>query len=84
LETEKTPFNGYKVHAGYINKKGEKVIDLRFNGVRQFSSNGLAAAKKDDEWGCIDQTGRVVIDFQFDKKDRSTRESVFLRSLCIS
>ncbi|BDX38815.1 hypothetical protein CYCD_21700 [Tenuifilaceae bacterium CYCD] len=68
LETEKTPFGGIKIHAGFINKKGEKAIDFKFNGVRQFSSNGLAAAKKDEEWGFIDQTGRVVIDFQFDNE----------------
>lgn len=68
FETEKTPFNGYKVHAGFINKKGEKVIDLKFAGVRKFSSNGLAPAKKGDEWGFIDKTGKVVIDFQFDNE----------------
>jgi hypothetical protein len=42
---------------GYVNRKGEKVIDFRFNSALPFCS-GLAGIRlSDDLWRCIDEEG---------------------------
>lgn len=49
---------------GFFNKKGEVMIEPRFDGAKSFS-NGLAAVCMDGEWGFIDSSGEIVIDCQF-------------------
>lgn len=49
---------------GYVNVKGEMVIEPQFEQARSFS-NGLGAVCKNGAWGFVDLTGRVVIDYQF-------------------
>ena len=46
--------------AGFIDRTGKVVIELRFDAVRPFSE-GLACVKVDDHWGYIDKTGRFVV-----------------------
>lgn len=47
---------------GFINDKGEVVIDLIYDDVKYFSE-GLAAVKENGKWGFINKEGKVVIDF---------------------
>ena len=48
---------------GYINKKGEVVIDFQYddNDVFEFSE-GLALVKKDEKYQFINKIGETVID----------------------
>ncbi len=54
---------------GFINNKGEWVIEPSFDKVRAFS-NGLAPVLKDKKWGYINEKGEQVIDFEY--KDAET------------
>lgn len=47
----------------YVTKEGDLTIELD-NAL--YFSEGLAPVCKDDKWGYIDQTGAVVIDYQFE------------------
>ncbi|MCB0428083.1 MAG: WG repeat-containing protein, partial [Mangrovimonas sp.] len=49
---------------GFINTKGEWVIEPQFDKARAFF-NGLAPVVKDKKWGYVNEKGEVVIDFQF-------------------
>ncbi len=49
---------------GFVNAKGEIVIDMIYDGADVFSE-GLAPVLKDGKWGFINEKGKVVIDFQF-------------------
>ena len=51
---------------GYMNLKGEVVINRRFDEAKRFS-HGMAAVRIKNEWGFIDKTGRIVIRPQFDE-----------------
>lgn len=55
-----TPEDGY----GFLNKKGEFVIEPQYTEVKEFSG-GLAPVKKDKTWGFIDKTGKMVIPAKF-------------------
>ena len=48
---------------GYINTKGEQIIEYEFNDVHSFNK-GLATVQKDGKWGYINTKGYPVI---FDK-----------------
>ena len=50
---------------GYVNTKGEQVIECKFDGVSDFSE-GLAAVKKDDNWGYVNTKGEQVVECKFD------------------
>lgn len=50
---------------GFINKKGNIVINPSFDDVSEFNE-GLAAAKVGDKWGFIDKNGAVVIKPEYD------------------
>ncbi len=50
----------------YIDKTGKKVIKLTIQWGSEFS-NGFAAIQKNDKWGYIDRTGKLVIDCKFYK-----------------
>lgn len=49
---------------GFINTKGEWVIEPTFDKARAFS-NGLAPVYNGKEWGYVDTNGKVVIAFQY-------------------
>ena len=50
---------------GYIDKKGNIVINPQFDNAHYFRK-GLAAVMIGDKWGFIDKTGKYVINPQFD------------------
>ena len=45
---------------GYINKRGDEIIPLKYENAFNFDSSGLAAVKN-DYWGYIDEKGNTVI-----------------------
>ncbi len=53
---------------GYINQKGELVIDAEYQTVWPYNK-GLAAVKQNYQWGFIDTTGKFVIEPQFDETE---------------
>ena len=55
---------------GYINTKGEQIVECKFDGVRGFNE-GFAAVKKDGKWGYINTKGYSVI---FDKSKNEIME----------
>ena len=51
---------------GFINEKGEFVINPHFEFASDFQKNGLATVKKDGKFGCIDKEGNFVIPPKFE------------------
>jgi hypothetical protein len=49
---------------GFINKKGDMIIELQYDSGLPFSE-GLASVKVDDKWGYIDTSDSIVIAPQF-------------------
>jgi len=50
---------------GYINKKGQVVIEPKFQDAKEFK-NGVARVKLNDRWGFINKSGDFVISAKFD------------------
>jgi len=50
---------------GFINTKGEQIIECKFDEVYRFSE-GLAKVKKDSKWGYINTKGEQVVECKFD------------------
>lgn len=51
---------------GYINEKGEFVIQPDYNFALDFQKNGLATVENDGKYGCINEEGKVVIPLMFE------------------
>lgn len=47
---------------GYVNKKGEKVVDYIYDDATEQNKFGYAGVQKDGVWGSIDKDGKVVIE----------------------
>ena len=50
---------------GFIDTKGEFVINPQFESAKPFRE-GLAAVCQNDKWGFIDKTGKIIINPQFE------------------
>lgn len=50
---------------GFINKTGEEVIQLKYEGSDVFN-NGYAWVKLDGKWGFIDKNGKEITRFKYD------------------
>lgn len=50
---------------GFVNTKGEVVVNMQYEDAKDFSE-GMAAVKQKDKWGFIDEKGKLVIAPQFD------------------
>lgn len=50
---------------GFINTRGAWQIAPQFTSVSDFSFNGLAAVRMDNDWGYIDANGTTVIPFEY-------------------
>ena len=49
---------------GYINEKGEEIIECQYMDAKQFGSNGLAAVSNTEWiWGLINEKGEEVTPF---------------------
>lgn len=57
---------GVKINGkwGYMDKKGNIVIDFLYESASEFSE-GLAAVQKDGKYGYINNKGNIVIDFKY-------------------
>jgi hypothetical protein len=51
-------------HCGYINERGQLVIEPVFEDCRDFSED-LAPVEVDKKWGFIDESGKIEIQPQF-------------------
>ena len=50
---------------GYINTKGEQIVECKFDYVSDFK-DGLAIVEKDGKWGYINTKGEQIIECKFD------------------
>ncbi len=57
---------GYRGLYGIINMKGEIVIALEYDYIKDFS-NFKAISQKGGKWGIIDERGNILIPFEFDE-----------------
>lgn len=54
---------------GFINKKGEVIINPQFTKTSDFK-NGMCAVRNDNgKWGYINSDGEIIINYQFDKAE---------------
>lgn len=50
---------------GFINEKGEEVIDIKYESAGNFSE-GLAVVMLNNKYGVIDKSGKMVLDYKYD------------------
>ena len=50
---------------GYINTKGEQIVECKFDGARGFNE-GFARVQKDGKWGYINTKGEQIVECKFD------------------
>ena len=50
---------------GYINTKGEQIVECKFDDARGFNE-GFARVQKDGKWGYINTKGEQIIECKFD------------------
>ena len=53
---------------GFVNAKGEQVVECKFDRVDDFRE-GLAAVREDYKWGYINTKGEQVVECKFDRVD---------------
>ncbi|MEJ2425814.1 MAG: WG repeat-containing protein [Candidatus Thiodiazotropha sp.] len=51
----------------FIDTTGKKAFDGEFSAVGDFGYNNLAPVARGEQWGYVDQTGKMVIQPQFDR-----------------
>ncbi len=51
---------------GYINEKGEIVIEATYDYAGPFADNGLARVEINNKWGYINKKGETVIEIKYD------------------
>ena len=63
---------------GYMNTKGEFVIEPTFEGAANFSDNGLARVRQDGKYGFINKKGDIVIECQYESASSFMKRSYTL------
>ncbi len=61
-----TPINNNDKGIGFIDNKGNVVIDFKYHSARP-CSEGLMAVKLDNKWGYINKKGELIIDYKYDE-----------------
>ncbi len=51
---------------GFVDKKGEVVVNYIYDDAREQNQYGFAAVKKDGKWGSIDKDGKVVVEPKYE------------------
>ncbi|RKM55112.1 WG repeat-containing protein [Butyrivibrio sp. X503] len=59
---------------GFINEKGEQVIDFQFGAVPYGFVNGYCVVCKGGKWGFIDETGNYIFEKKFSRQPNSFSE----------
>lgn len=54
---------------GFIDNKGNVVVDYSYDDATEFNKYGFAAVKKDNLWGSINKEGKVVIEPTYQLED---------------
>lgn len=54
---------------GFIDSKGNKVVDYLYDEVTEINEYGFAAIKKDNLWGSIDKQGNIIIEPTYNLND---------------
>ena len=65
VQVNNDPFS--EGNAGWIDLKGNVVIDLEWDQGRDFDSFGLAPACRDNKWGWINEQGEIVHELKWDE-----------------
>ncbi|MGL5892468.1 MAG: WG repeat-containing protein [Bacteroidia bacterium] len=52
---------------GYMNLKGEMVIPCEYTDSKGFSNGMVKLANKERKWGVLNQTGQIIIPFEYEK-----------------
>ena len=47
---------------GYVDNKGNVVVEYIYDDAQELNKYGYAAVKKDNKWGAIDKEGKVIIE----------------------
>lgn len=47
---------------GYVDKKGNLIVEYKYDEATELNEYGFAAIKKDGLWGCINKQGNIVIE----------------------
>ncbi|WP_158588966.1 WG repeat-containing protein [Butyrivibrio sp. XB500-5] len=63
-----------KLRWGFINEKGEQVIDFQFSAAPYGFVNGYCVVGKDGKWGFIDETGNYIFEKKFSRQPNSFSE----------
>ncbi len=56
---------------GYVNQKGDVVVDYIYDDAQEQNSYGYSAVKKDGKWGAIDKNGKQVSECLYELKDNA-------------
>ena len=51
---------------GYVDKKGNVVVDYIYDDATEQNSYGFVSVKKDGLWGSIDKNGKTIIEPKYD------------------
>ena len=54
---------------GFVDSKGNKVVDYIYDDATEFNKYGYAAVKKDGLWGSINSEGNIVIEPTYNLED---------------
>ncbi|MDP8034383.1 WG repeat-containing protein [Pasteurella atlantica] len=66
---------GYKT--GFIDKQGNRIIDVIYDHIDYFDKDGLAVAVKDKKSGLINKKGEIVVPFEYDAIDRNEKNNSY-------
>ena len=62
LPTNKIYLNKKDGKYGYVDNKGNVVVEYIYDDAQELNKYGYAAVKKDNKWGAIDKEGKVIIE----------------------
>lgn len=63
---------------GYVNAKGEMVVETIYEEAYDFTEN-YSKVRKDGKWGVIDTVGNVVVPCQYDKVERYESDEILYK-----
>ena len=67
--------NKFNDRWGFVDKKGNKVVDYDYEKVTEQNKYGFAGIKKDGKWGIVDEQGKIIVEPQY---EINTEEPLFI------